>query len=343
MKYLIKHIFFLLLITALSNRIFAQEIMVGARLHNNTVEIGDKAKISLEIEQPDGLTIMFPDLLPDMELTDNIEVRTIGEIDTVATDNMNVRVIRDIVVQAYDTDTIPPFHFIYEKEAGNDTLLSNELVIQVYTDSLKAPADTTKAIYDIKPVKQTPMTFKEFLLRFYPYIIGIIVLAGIAVGVYYFLKKRKDRLAQRIFEKPKEPAHVIALRNLEQLKEKKLWQHDKLKEYYTELTLIIRMYIEQRFSIPALERTSYEILAGFEYSGLLDSKDRELLKQLFTTADFVKFAKAKPMPDENERNMQNAFDFVHNTKQQEVKTIQQETQKAEKEKEEETKTEEKNK
>ena len=84
------------------------------------------------------------------------------------------------------------------------------------------------------------------------------------------------------------------------------------KAYYTQLTDILREYINERFGFNATEMTSYEILERLE-----ESRDKESLSELrdlLSTADMVKFAKFKPMLNENDRNLVSALEFVNDTK-----------------------------
>jgi hypothetical protein len=99
-----------------------------------------------------------------------------------------------------------------------------------------------------------------------------------------------------------------------------LWQQNRIKEYYTELTDIIRVYIENRFLIMAMEQVTDEILGRFSCTKLIDSFMYDKLSHMLSLADMVKFAKAIPLPDENDLVLKNAYDFVIKTKQELVLT-----------------------
>ena len=119
--------------------------------------------------------------------------------------------------------------------------------------------------------------------------------------------------------KPKLPPHVIALQELDKLKTEQLWQQDKVKDYYTRLTDIVRVYIEDRFSVPAMEQTTFEILSEFKRNGSqLDTKTYNELQEILEVADFVKFAKLTPLPDVNQNMMTFAYLFVNETTPAEV-------------------------
>jgi hypothetical protein len=130
----------------------------------------------------------------------------------------------------------------------------------------------------------------------------------------YIIRKirRKEPILKR--SKPREPAHIIALRDLEKLKNEKLWQKEKIKDYYTELTDILRMYLWNRYSIRTMERTSEEILDSLKISDFKDDDAFNTLKEIFYTSDLVKFAKFKPLIDEHEKCLKESFEFVDKTK-----------------------------
>ncbi|NTW32489.1 MAG: hypothetical protein HGB12_07675 [Bacteroidetes bacterium] len=182
--------------------------------------------------------------------------------------------------------------------------------------------DTTKAIKDIKGPLNVPLTFMEVL----PYLIGIILLAAIVWFVFYYLHKRKKGKKLIDFSKPQLPVHEQALLALEALKNKKLWQNNKIKDYYTELTEIIRIYIEKRYKIIALEMTTDDILASFKSVDIPNISVKRL-SQMLVIADLVKFAKATPLPNEHDISLENAFEFVNETKVVELPITQQEHQK----------------
>jgi hypothetical protein len=114
--------------------------------------------------------------------------------------------------------------------------------------------------------------------------------------------------------KPKLPPHVIALQELDKLKNEELWQHEKVKDYYTRLTDIVRVYIEDRFTISAMEQTTFEILTSFNIKEeQIEKKSFDELKEILEVSDLVKFAKFTPLPDENHMMLSNAYLFVKET------------------------------
>ena len=166
---------------------------------------------------------------------------------------------------------------------------------------------------DIKEIKEpydAPYNWKQLLK--WALIIWLI-LGAIAIAVYvwekYFKKKKEAPLAR---PKPKRPAHEIALEKLEELRNKKLWQNNQTKQFYIELSDIIREYIEFRFDVLALEMTTDETISGLKLSGMEDSKTQSL-RQLLQMSDLAKFAKYTPISNENEHCFDIARTFVNAT------------------------------
>ena len=114
---------------------------------------------------------------------------------------------------------------------------------------------------------------------------------------------------------------MIALRELDRIRGQKLWQQEKLKQYYSEVSDTVRIYIQNRFDIQAMEQTSSETIGTFKQnSNLVDGKTLDQLQHILSLADLVKFAKYTPLPDDNNQTLINAYLFVNQTKKEVVKT-----------------------
>jgi len=235
-------------------------------------------------------------------------------IDTTKIDNTRFRIQQSFLITAFDSGPhyVPPFMFKVQSTLLNDSLKSNDLSFFV-----KVPrVDLTKGPADIKAPFEAPVIFKEIA----PWILGIILaLAIIFLVIYAINRRRKNKPLFQRPEKPKLPPHVIALQELDKLKSDQLWQHDKVKDYYTRLTDIVRNYIEERFELPAMEQTTPEILSSFkEKKSLIDSGSFNDLKVILELADLVKFAKLTPYADDNHVSLNNAYHFVEHPKIEEI-------------------------
>ena len=204
--------------------------------------------------------------------------------------------------------------------ADSDTITTNTLPLTVYTVKVDTSAHK---IADIKAPYDAPFTFSEFWHEYFIYILsGLLIIILITALIWYYKKAKKSQIPENTKQKPREPAHIIALQKLNELKDKKLWQNNHVKQYYIELTDIIREYLIYRFGIDALEMTSSEILSAIKNIDTINDELYNKMQYLLTTADFVKFAKAKPLPDEHNTCMKNAYFFIENTKPIEIQKEQ---------------------
>lgn len=284
---------------------YSQSILLKASFDTSAILIGDQIHLNIFIEQPPDTKIIFP-LISD-SLAGKIEILSASKIDTVFIGNGRIRLFQHYLITCFDSGIykVPPFKFVFTSGPVKDTLATVPLVLTVNTIPIKDP----KKIYDIKGIIPIPYTLAELL----PYILiglGIILLLALIIYIFIRLKQKKPIFA---IQRPAEPPHIIAFRELEKLKTEKLWQQGHVKQYYTRLTDIIRSYIETRFNVLALESTSEEISIAMKNIDYVDSKSLNELKQLLETADLVKFAKAEPLPDDNENSWHYSYNFVINS------------------------------
>jgi hypothetical protein len=177
--------------------------------------------------------------------------------------------------------------------------------------------DTTAAFKDIKGNVRVPLSLHEIILllkKYTPYLGLAVIAIGLIIYLiikYVYNKRKKKPLS---VEKPKLKikAHILALKELEKLKHKKLWEQGKIKQYYSELTDILRTYMENRWNIYAMEMVSKEIIDEFKKLQLPDDLI-EKMQSTFTLADLVKFAKWNPLPSDHDIAFKNSLSFVEET------------------------------
>lgn len=301
------HLLFLQFILLSAGNGFAQVLSIQAQLDTNGIIIGDQVALNIEVRKNKNDIVKFPEFTES--LTDEIEIVSKTPVDSLwLKDEKKMLLRQKLVLTVFDSGLyfIPPLKFVLVSQNSVDTIRSRSNYLEVRP----FPIDTTGTIRDIKAIEKVPVSFREV----YPYFLGAIF-AGILVWfLFYYLKKKKNNepIIGRI--KIEEPAHIIAFRELDKLKSEKLWQRKEVKFYYSRLTEIIRRYIEKRFKIMAMEQTSDEILVEFEGQEILSDENHRILREMLILADFVKFAKADPFPDENETHFENAYKFVNNTK-----------------------------
>lgn len=203
---------------------------------------------------------------------------------------------------------IPPIQMI----VNGDTLTSNPVLLEVHT----VDVDTTKNFKDIKDIYETELSLSDYFKMIgnwlkdnWIYLFAVLVI--ILFLVYYFFLRKRNKPAE---EKPLViiPPHLITLEQLALLENKKLWQNGMVKEYYIELSDILRSYIEKRFLIHAMEQTTDEIMSQLRLTDISEISKLTLIPVL-KLADLVKFAKENPIGTENDEMILRARDFVTST------------------------------
>lgn len=292
---------------------FSQEIEVKSKIDTNLISIGDQFTLTLDLKKSIKQDVNFP-MLSDT-ISKEIEIVEEKPVDTLNVSGDYISLQKKYILTSFDSGmfVLPQFNFTINS-ADTDTIATQEtILLQVLTMAV----DTTQhKIADIKEPFEAPMTFMEFIDEYYPYILGgLILIALIILGIWYAKKLKNTKPTEKPkIEKPKEPAHIIAFRDLELLKDKKLWQENRVKQYYVELTDILRKYLYNRFDIYAMEMTSDEILTAILQVKGINEELKNKVRQFLTIADFVKFAKANPLPQDHDISMKTTYTFVEETK-----------------------------
>jgi len=302
--FLIKQCVFFLTVIAVPLQ--AQLISAKSELSSDSLMIGDQLIYTLRVEAPDQVEFSMP-LLYDT-LGRNLEVLSLAVSDTSQSDGRRM-VSQSYIITGFEAgmQMVPAQEVVYSNGNLVDTARSMPLMIRVY----EPVVDTTQQIKPIKAPLNTPLTFRE-LLPWLAVGLGFLLVATLIFVLLrrYFLRKRDP---EEFVARSKEPAHVIAFRELDRLKEEKIWEKGQVKQFYTSLTGTTRTYLERQYGIPAMERTTEEILRAFRRSNPEDSLLDEILKDLLELADLVKFAKEDPLPVNNLTNLNNAYIFVQKT------------------------------
>ncbi len=304
----------------------AQTVSVIAKLDSTLLFIGGQMNLSIELSQPKDVNIVFP-VYTDT-LTKAIEVVSVTPVDTTFLDNNRLTLTQQYRITSFDSGLqyIPPMKFELAEDQVRKIFETKPMAITVINPFENV--DPKKGILDIKTPINSPFSLAELL----PYLKWILLgLAVIGAIIYLIIRYRNRKAGGSIIKKskPKEPPHITALRDLNRIKAEKLWQKDKVKKYHSEITDTLRQYIENRFFINSLEQTTEETLDALKSVELPDEHAYEKLKQILELGDFVKFAKLKPLPDENELSMTNALFFVNQTKEEAIKSLKEEKEKIE--------------
>jgi hypothetical protein len=310
MKKLILSIY--LLISIISA--FSQDVNVTSSFDTSRIYIGDQVKFKITVDQPAGLKLNLP-FYKDT-LCKNIEIISGPVLDTLKTGG-RIKISEKYLITSFDSGLyqVPPVIVEMKNENGLKRFYSDYSRLEVLRVKI-APADTTAKIYDIIKPYRAPVTVGEIL----PWILLVAIIGILAWAIVRFIRKfiRPDTGMETVINP--DPAHVIAFRELEKLKEEQLWQKGAIKTYYTRLTEILRQYLENRFRVFSLELTTDETLDSLIKTGFKKDGSYKQLKTVLTGADLVKFAKHIPEPTENESQYKKSWDFIFATKEIEVFT-----------------------
>jgi hypothetical protein len=278
-----KNKIYIFLILLLSNAVFAQQKQVTTSIDTTKNKIGAEFKLTLKTNVDTLSKVVFPKL----KNIGALEVIQSYPIDTIKK-NDRYELIKKYGLTQFDSGkyTIPSIKILI----NNKAFLSDSLKVEV----ANVKVDTLKQkMFDIKDIAPA----NEGIGNWWKYLLGLLLIAGIGALIYWYIKKRqKDKIEKEIYKTPIEKATSL-LNNLEK---KELWQHGEVKAYYSELTDIVRNYIEEAIEIPAMESTTSELIEGLKTASQKKKMklSKETIDNLFVVlkqADLVKFAKSKPM------------------------------------------------
>ncbi len=284
----------------------AQELSLLA----DTILIGNHVTLSIKAKTTKKVTFpIFNDTIVSDITIVNQDQPPISTQDAKIK-NYTITAFKDTLYQ------IPPLPLII----GKDTAFTNPVQIRVLyyipDSTYLSKIDTTQGIplADIKPPINLPMTFAEFKHRYgtaIMIIIAVLILILLALYIRHRIKQNKPIF---IPQKPPVPAHIKALKALEKIKADGIPQaDDRLKIFYDKLSYTLRMYLEDRYDIPAPDYVSREIKRALSKQKTIPQELKSNTNQMLDTADLVKFAKFKPEIYESEKHLQNAFLFVEKT------------------------------
>lgn len=293
--------------SALSQEV--QEVVVTASFDTSRVLIGDHVNYTVTVDQPSDMQLNIQ-LLRDT-ICKGLEILDGPLADTLDSQGRR-QIINKYVVTSFDSGYyyVAPVYAEKVEENGVKRFYSDYSLLEVARVNI-APADTSSVIYDIVPPYKAPLTVGEML----PWLLYAILAAIVIYAIYRLISfldksRKKEEVEEEII---REPAHVIAFRELERLKGEELWQKGETKEYYSRLTGIVRQYLDHRYDVNSLELTTAETLSTLVKKGFKRDEQYKKLQKILDFSDLVKFAKHKPSGEENEAHFDESKKFVEAT------------------------------
>jgi hypothetical protein len=307
---MIRILVFIVSVLLITGLLFSQDtrplIEVTSAVDTSRITIGDRITYTITIDHADTMRIEKPGEGVNLG---QFEIKDYKIYDPVL-DQGRILQKYEYVVSVFDTGSfvIPPFPVAYfPTDSIADYKIITASAIKIYVESVIQ--DEERQLRDIKPPINIPYNY--FLLIS---VIGSVLLISLIMYLGYRLyRKRKETGYLLKPPEPAKPAHEVALNALSDLMEKDLVSKGFVKQFYSEISEIVRRYIEGRYFVRALEETSTEILLeleGQELSEIAYQNVRELLQ----LSDLVKFAKYLPTDEENENVVLWAKEFIEETK-----------------------------
>ncbi len=258
--------------------------LVKAEIDTTNIRIGEQFNLKISINEIKNV------IIPKLELK-GLEV-----IDSTKTDTLKNNLVKKYILTGFDSGSfyIPQQQIFVKNQAFlTDSLLVNVATIAIDTSKIKK--------FPIKSIKSEPYVLDDFKGYIW---IALVVLLLLGLLVYFIFFRKKKEVVEKVVI-PLIPAYEEAIEKLQQLDEKLLWQNNKVKEYYSELTEIVRNYIGRDIEIPTFEQTSNEIIELIEAQNTkkklgLSKETIATINSLLRNADLVKFAKSKPLSHEIE-------------------------------------------
>lgn len=299
----------------------AQTPRVRATLEPDTVRIGDCFTYSIEVERDLAQVADFPTFnTTKREGEADVELVEDCAVDTLAREGRMLKLRKRYRLQTFDEGLISMGRgaVLYADKNIVDTLYAEDSLTLVVLPIAIDSAAMVQGVCDLKPQKSLPFKFGEVSGYTLWGGAALLLLAALIWWIRRELARRGKKIGDLFKPAPPLPPHVVAIRALESLHHRKLWQNGNFKAYYSELTDILRTYLAGRYGIGAMEMTSDEIIEALRELSVeeLPKKCSMDLTAILRDADLVKFAKFEPEAEQNENDYTKAYYFVEETKLQ---------------------------
>ncbi len=298
--------------------------VVSSWVEPDTIRIGDLFTYAIEVERDLTQVAEFPSFAQEQNEAEGIADLELIEdypVDTLRREGRRLHLRKRYRMQAFDEGVVQMGRgaVLYADKNIVDTLYGGDSVLLYIAPIEIDSAAAVQGLKPIKPQRQLPFKWGEIGGYLTYALLGLLALSLLLYLLLRWMARKGKPVGAFFKPTPLLPPHVVAIRALEALHHRKLWQNGKFKLYYSELTDILRTYLAGRYAVGAMEMTSDEILAALRSLSEeeLPQKASMDLTAILREADLVKFAKAEPSAEENEAAYHKAYYFVEETKLQE--------------------------
>ncbi|MCC8176328.1 MAG: BatD family protein [Bacteroidales bacterium] len=281
---------------------------VKATLDSVYILMGKQTTLHLEVVE-DASSDGFLVLPKGDTLVGNVEVIDATRADTTDLGSGRRQINQEIVLQSFDSGlyTLPPLPYVN----GGDTMYTKPLTLKV----IPVMVDSLATIHPYAGTEPGESRWYDWMPDWITdywvwYLIALLLVAG---GLSAWLLFSKKAVVSILPAKKPEPPYEIAIRQLGELRERHLCEQGQEREFYTRLTEILRDYLQGRFGINAMEMTSTQIIQTLQDNEATRLPNR-YMREILAVADFVKFAKQRPLPEDNTKAFNQAMQFVEDTK-----------------------------
>ena len=293
------------------------QVSVTAQLKTQEILIGDQVRLTVRISLPSNTAFKSVKIKEALKQVPKVELVEQGSLLTVAQEPQQI-LEQQFVLTSFEAGSyeIPPITIDFE-EGGltKSASASTALPLKVGSIPVNAERDTLRAIKDIN---REEIRVSDFI---FPALIVLALLTLLGLSIYYLLRrKQKQQPAVILPPPPPPPAHETALQKLLALEQSDLLDNGEVNVFQTQLTYILREYLEGRYGIHALESTTDDILASLRNIGVPDEW-RVQLRKMLQTADLVKFAKAQPPLSFHVEALYSVKTFVEQTKEEDATAV----------------------
>ncbi len=282
-------------------------VAIESRAEPTTIRIGDVITYTVVVTHDESTEVQLP------SPGENLGAFEIRDFEPFRARKRDGEVVEEaqFLISTFDVGdfVIPPVRILYRAKGDTSWREMRAQPISIHVESLNPDEDGD--IRDIKPPLTIPFDWSRVV---YWVLVGLVALGAAAAGFYVYRKKRRGESLLPVRTEPPRPAHEVALEELDALYHSDLFEKGEWKLLHIRLSEAIRKYIEGRFEVPALEMTTFEILASFEGDGRLSEGTYECLRSFLEACDLVKFAKYEPSPDEVKQTFERAYKFVRETR-----------------------------